>query len=152
MTQVLHAYIHLLHNSVQKKRKNNVHVLYNRVEGWQRTISTFFFFTTVCKGAANMEQRERERERERVRERDWKARCNSDSTHGKGYFSQSPLSLQTIFRNKHNPCVLLHASTSVRMLKIPNTSSHTIVWTHKTLQTLTGMGSTALVAAVTLPG
>ena len=70
MTKVLHAYIHLLHNSVQKKRKNNVHVLYNRVEGWQRTISTFFFFTTVCKGAAYMEQRERERERERESERE----------------------------------------------------------------------------------
>ena len=43
-----------------------------------------------------------------------------------------------------------HASTSVRTLNIPNTGSHTIVWTQE--NTVTGMGSAALVAAVPYPG
>ena len=44
----------------------------------------------------------------------------------------------------------MHASTSVHMLKIPNTGSQTIVWHMEILHTLTGMGSAALVAAVCL--
>ena len=52
----------------------------------------------------------------------------------------------------YSPCVQSYASMSVCMLTVPNTGSHTIVWTHKTLHTLTGMGSAALVAAVPYPG
>ena len=51
----------------------------------------------------------------------------------------------------YSPCVQSYASMSVCMLTVPNTGSHTIVWTHKTLHTLTGMGSAALGAAVALP-
>ena len=59
-------------------------------------------------------------------------------------------------------CNRIHASMYVRMLKIPNAGSHTIIWilrntvhtrTHIHTHTLwqEGMGSTVLVAAVTLP-
>ena len=41
---------------------------------------------------------------------------------------------------------------SVCMLKIPDTGSHTTVWTQETRHTLAGMGSAALAAAVSYPG
>ena len=45
------------------------------------------------------------------------------------------------------PRVQSYASTSGRTLKIPNTGSHTIVWTQEnTLHTFIGMGSAALTA------
>ena len=45
------------------------------------------------------------------------------------------------------------ASTSVRMLKIPNTGSHIPLFGHtKILHVLLGMGSAALAAAVPYPG
>ena len=68
---------------------------------------------------------------------DWEARCNTDvgsSVHpwcGKGFLSQSQLSVQALLCCSHNLFVSLHASTSVCMLKIPNIGCHTIVWTHK---------------------
>ena len=40
----------------------------------------------------------------------------------------------------------------MRTLKIPNTGSHTIVWTPKIPHTLTGLGSAALATAVPYPG
>ena len=48
-------------------------------------------------------------------------------------------------------CNRMHRSTSVRTLKIPNTVSHIIVWTHEILHTLVGLGSAALAAAVPYP-
>ena len=62
---------------------------------------------------------------------------------GKGFFSQSQLSVQTLLRCPYSPCVQSRGSTSVCTLKIPHTGSHTIVWTHE---------NTALVATVPLPG
>ena len=87
---------------------------------------------------------------------DWKARYNTDSGASpqcsKVCFSQSQHSVQALLRCPYSPCVQSHASTSVRTLKIPNTGSHTIVWTHKQLHTLIGMGSCALGAAVPYTG
>ena len=56
-----------------------------------------------------------------------------------------------VLRCPYSPRVQLHASTSACMLKIPNTGSHTIVWTQENtliLCTLIGMGSAALVAGM----
>ena len=58
------------------------------------------------------------------------------------------------------PRVQSHASAFVRTVKITNTGSHTIVWTHENttahkkilLYTLIEMGSAALAAAVPYPG
>ena len=53
----------------------------------------------------------------------------------------------------YSPRMQLHASTSVCMLKLPNTGSHITLFGHaKILHTLIGMGSAALVAAVLYPG
>ena len=46
-------------------------------------------------------------------------------------FSPSQLPVQTLLRRPYSPCVQSLASTSERTLKIPNTGSHTIVWTHE---------------------
>ena len=46
-------------------------------------------------------------------------------------FSQSQLPVQTLLRCPYSPLVLSHASTSGYTLKIPNSGSHTIVWTLK---------------------
>ena len=52
----------------------------------------------------------------------------------------------------YSPRMQLHASTSVCMLKLPNTGSHITLFGHaKILHTLVGMGSAALVAAVVSP-
>ena len=45
-------------------------------------------------------------------------------------FLPSQFPVQTLLRCPYSPCVQSHASTSVCTLKIPNTGSHTIVWTH----------------------
>ena len=47
----------------------------------------------------------------------------------RGFFSQS----ESVFGAEclHSPCVQLHASAFVYMLKIPNTGSPPIVWTHR---------------------
>ena len=47
------------------------------------------------------------------------------------FLSHSQLSVQTFLRCPYRPRVQSHASTSVRTLKIPNTGSHAIVWTHE---------------------
>ena len=43
----------------------------------------------------------------------------------------SPLPVQTPLRCPYSPYVQWHASTPVRTLTIPNTGSHTIVWTQE---------------------
>ena len=68
------------------------------------------------------------------------------------FFSQSQLPCRLSHGAYTAPCVQSHASTSVHTLKIPNTGSHTIVWTQETRHTLAGVGSTALAAAVPYPG
>ena len=52
---------------------------------------------------------------------------------GKGFFPQRQLSLQTLLRCPYSSHALVqsNASTAVRMLKIPNTGSRAIVWTHE---------------------
>ena len=47
------------------------------------------------------------------------------------FLSQTQFPVQTLVRCPYSPCVWSHASTSVRTLTIPNTGSHTIVWTHE---------------------
>ena len=74
---------------------------------------------------------------------------------GKGLFSRSLLSVQTLVRCLYSPRVQLYASASVRRaLKIPNTGSHKIPLFGRTniLHIWTGMGSAALVAAVPYMG
>ena len=62
---------------------------------------------------------------------DWKVGCIADMHSvflcDKGFFSQSWLSVHILFLFSYSLCVL----KSVSMLKIPNTGSHSIVWTHK---------------------
>ena len=48
-----------------------------------------------------------------------------------GYFAQSRLSVQTRLQHLYSPWVQSHASTSVHKLKVPNTGSHTTVWTQE---------------------
>ena len=64
-----------------------------------------------------------------------KARSNTDANSSphcdKGFFSQIPLSVPTLLRCPCSPWVQFHALTSVCTLKIPNTGSNTIVWTHE---------------------
>ena len=66
---------------------------------------------------------------------DRKARCNTNEGSipwcSKGFFSQAQLSVQTLVRCPYSPHVQSHASTSVHMLKILNTGSHTTVWTYE---------------------
>ena len=50
---------------------------------------------------------------------------------GKGFFSQSQLSVQTLLRCPHSSVVQSRALTSVRVLKTPSTGSSTFVWTHE---------------------
>ena len=45
-------------------------------------------------------------------------------TYGKGFFSQSQLSVQTLFRHPFSPCMQSHASTCVRKLTVPNIGIH----------------------------
>ena len=74
--------------------------------------------------------------------------CNTDAgsipRYGKWSFSQSQLSVQTLLRCSHSPHVQLHSSTSVRTLKITDTGSHTIVWTHENSAHNGRMGSCSL--------
>ena len=66
---------------------------------------------------------------------DWKSWGNTDMVSSpqccKGFFSQSHLPVLTLSGCPYSPGVQSHASMSVRMLKIPDTGSHTTVWTHK---------------------
>ena len=48
-----------------------------------------------------------------------------------GFFCQSLLSVQTLFRCLNSPHVQSHALTSVHRLKILSLGSHTIIWTQK---------------------
>ena len=57
--------------------------------------------------------------------------AGSSPRRGKGFFSQSQLPVQTVLRCPCSPRAQSLASTSRRTLNIPNTGSHTIVWTHK---------------------
>ena len=86
------------------------------------------------------------------RSSDWKAEvqywCWLESLCGKGFFSQSQISVQTLSRCPCSPCEKLHGFISVCSLKLPNTGSQTIAWT---LHTLTGMGRAALVAIAAVP-
>ena len=60
---------------------------------------------------------------------------------------------QALLQHPYNPCVQLHASTSVCTLIIPNTGCHTIAWTHKNTTHTNRSGYNALlVAAVPYPG
>ena len=67
---------------------------------------------------------------------DWKAKRTTDPGSspwcGKGFFSQSQLPVLTFLWSPNSPRVQSHASTSVRPLKIPNTGTHTIVYTNET--------------------
>ena len=67
---------------------------------------------------------------------------------GKWFFSQNQLSVQTLLRCPYSLRVQLNVSVAVCTLKIPNTGSHTTVWTTKMLHTLIRMGSAAFAAAV----
>ena len=71
----------------------------------------------------------------------WKARHNNDAGLSPwcsdGFFSQGRPQVQTLLWCLFNPRVQLHASTSVCRVKIPNTGSHTIVWTHEMWHTCT---------------
>ena len=68
---------------------------------------------------------------------DWKARYITDMTQFQSplrqgtFLVQSQLAVQTLWRVSTAPCVQSRASASVCMLKIPNTGSHTVVWTQK---------------------
>ena len=79
---------------------------------------------------------------------DIEARRNTDtgSIHrcGKGSIPQSQRSVQTLLRCSHSPHVQSHSSTSVRTLKITDTGSHTIVWTHENSAHNGRMGSCSL--------
>ena len=59
--------------------------------------------------------------------------------------------MQTFLQCPYSPRVQSHASTAVSMLKIQNTGSHTIVWTHENAAPLIGIDSAALATAVLLP-
>ena len=63
----------------------------------------------------------------------WRARCSTDIDSspwcGKGFFSQSQLSVQTLLQCPYSPRVQSHASVSVRMLRISNAGS--VVLTHE---------------------
>ena len=59
--------------------------------------------------------------------------------------------MQTLLWSPNSPCVQSHASSSVRMSQITNTSSRIIVWMHENTahtDAVVGMGSAALAAAV----
>ena len=83
---------------------------------------------------------------------DWKSRRNTDAGSsprcGKGFFSQCQLSVQTLLRCPYSPCVLSYASASVQTLKTANFGGITMNGQREILQTLIGMGSAALAAAV----
>ena len=72
-----------------------------------------------------------------VKRRTEKARRNTDAGSslrcGKGFFSESqlPVNFQRRLSRLYSPRVQSHAATSACALKIPNTGSHTIVWTHE---------------------
>ena len=66
---------------------------------------------------------------------------------------QSQFSLQILLRYPHSPRVQSNASTSVHMLKIPNTGSHTTVWTHRYYtHSQEWVAGTTLDTAVPYPG
>ena len=50
---------------------------------------------------------------------------------GRGFFSQSQLSVQTPLRCSYSPKVQRYGLTSVRTLRIPNTGNYAIVCTHE---------------------
>ena len=76
----------------------------------------------------------------------------SNPLYSKGFFHlESPSSADSVTVSVQSR-VQLNAGTSVRTLKIPNTGSHAIVWTHEILHTLIGMGSAAFAAVVPYPG
>ena len=64
-----------------------------------------------------------------------KARRNTDTGSspwcGKGRFSHSYPSVQTLLQRLHSPHAQSHASKSVHTFKIPNSGSHAYAWTHK---------------------
>ena len=67
-----------------------------------------------------------------VRASDWHADdAGSIPQCGKGFFSQSQLSVQTLLRCSYSPRVQSHAFPSVCTLKIPSTGNNTFVWTHE---------------------
>ena len=66
---------------------------------------------------------------------------------GKGFFSQSQLSVQTLLQCPDGPCVQSHAPASMHMLKLQTLAAMPLFGNTKILHTLTGMGSAALVAA-----
>ena len=82
----------------------------------------------------------------------WKVTRNfagSSPRCGKGFLSQGQLPVRTFLRCPYSPRVQSHASTSACTLKIPDTRSHTIVWTHEnTVHTAIGMSSAAFVVAM----
>ena len=47
------------------------------------------------------------------------------------FFPPIQLSPQTLLQCSYNPSVQSHASTSAHTLKIPDTGSHTTIWTHE---------------------
>ena len=67
-------------------------------------------------------------------ESDWKSWGNTDivSSPHKGRDFSPRVNFQCRLSGcQYSPCVQLHASMSVRMLKIPDTGSHITVWTHE---------------------
>ena len=60
--------------------------------------------------------------------------------------------MQTLLRCPYSPCVLSHVSTAVQTLKTANFGGITMNGQREILQTLIGMGSAALAAAVFHPG
>ena len=63
-------------------------------------------------------------------------RCNSDVVQFPSVgrdFSSSQLSMQTVLWCLHSPHRQSHVSSSVYVLKIPNTGSHTTVWTDENI-------------------
>ena len=70
---------------------------------------------------------------------------------GKGFFSQSQLSVQIPLRCPYNTRVQSHALTSVRTLKIPRLAPIPLLELTKIPYALLGLGSAALKAAVALP-
>ena len=71
---------------------------------------------------------------------------------GKGCFSQSQLSVQTLLRCPYSPRVQSHASTSVRTLKIPKRWQPCHCLDTRKYSTLIELDSAALAAAVPYPG
>ena len=69
----------------------------------------------------------------------------------KSFFSQIQLPVQTLTVSAQTPHVQSYASTSVRTLKTQTLAAIPLFGRTKILHILTGMGSTALAAAVPYP-